>query len=73
MKVTPWEVEGAVDYDKLIKQFGTQKIDNKLIDRMKKHAGELHLFLKRNFYFSHRDLNLVLDDYDKKKGMVLKD
>ena len=26
-KVTPWEVEGKVDYDKLIQQFGTKKLD----------------------------------------------
>ena len=25
-KVTPWEVEGKVDYDKLIKEFGVKKL-----------------------------------------------
>lgn len=71
MKVTPWEVEGTVDYDKLIQQFGTKKIDNKLIGRMEKKAGKLHPFLRRQFYFSHRDLTPVLDDYDKGKGFFL--
>ncbi len=71
MKVTPWEVEGAVDYDKLVKQFGTQKIDARLLDRMEKKAGSLHPFLRRQFYFSHRDMNLILDDYDKGKGFFL--
>jgi len=71
MKVTPWEVEGTVDYDKLIQQFGTQKIDSKLISRMEKKAGKLHPFLRRQFYFSHRDLTHVLDDYDKGKGFFL--
>lgn len=71
MKVTPWEVEGRVDYDKLIKEFGTQKIDDKLLKRMEKHSKQLHMFLRRGFYFSHRDLNLVLDDYDKGKGFFL--
>jgi len=71
MKVTPWEVEGAVDYDKLIKQFGTQKIDTTLIGRVGKKAGKLHPFLRREFYFSHRDLNLILDDHDKGKGFFL--
>ncbi|MFH1785468.1 MAG: tryptophan--tRNA ligase [Candidatus Micrarchaeota archaeon] len=69
--VTPWEVDGAVDYDKLIKQFGTAKIDEKLKERMKKHSNQLHLFLKRGFYFSHRDLDLVLNDYEQKKGFFL--
>ena len=71
MKVTPWEVEGTVDYDKLIQQFGTQKIDNKLMGRMEKKAGKLHPFLRREFYFSHRDLTQVLDDHDKGKGFFL--
>jgi len=38
--VTPWHVEGEIDYDKLIKRFGTQKISNELVDRIKKIAGE---------------------------------
>ena len=71
MKVTPWEVEGKVDYDKLVKEFGTQKIDDKLLAKIKKDSKELHMFLRRGFYFSHRDLNLVLDDYDKGKGFFL--
>ena len=29
--VTPWHVEGDIDYDKLIKQFGTQKISDDLL------------------------------------------
>ena len=51
-KVTPWEVTGKVDYNKLIKEFGTEKIDEKLLKRFKKHAGELHHFLRRKLFFS---------------------
>ena len=69
--VTPWEVTGKVDYDKLTKQFGTKRIDDGLRERIKKHAGELHTLLQRDFFFSHRDLDLVLDDYEKKKGFFL--
>ena len=35
--VTPWEVRGRVDYDKLMKQFGIQPLTDELIDRIKKH------------------------------------
>lgn len=71
--VTPWEVSGAVDYDKLIKQFGTSRIDKALRERMIKLCGEdePHHMLRRDFFFSHRDLNLVLDDYEKGKGFFL--
>jgi len=65
MKVDPWNVSGDIDYDRLIKEFGTEKIDAKLLDRISKHAGELHHFLKRGIFFSHRDMNWALDEYEK--------
>ncbi|VVB98544.1 Tryptophan--tRNA ligase [uncultured archaeon] len=69
--VNPWEVSGEVDYDKLIKEFGTRKIDEKLKERLGKDAGELHYMLRRNYFFSHRDLDLALEDHEKKKGFFL--
>ena len=44
--VTPWHVEGDIDYDKLIKQFGTEKISSELLERIKKIAGEDHFMLR---------------------------
>ena len=52
--VTPWEVKGDVDYNRLITEFGIQKIDESLLKRIKKTAGELHLYLRRNIFFAHR-------------------
>jgi len=64
--VTPWEVSGNVDYDLLIKDFGSQRIDEPLRQRIKKLAGgELHYMLRRDLFFSHRDLPWVLDEYEK--------
>ncbi|MFA5303817.1 MAG: tryptophan--tRNA ligase [Candidatus Nanoarchaeia archaeon] len=65
MIVTPWEVSGEIDYDKLIKKFGTERIDKKLLDRIENIAGEVHPFLKRGLFFSHRDLKWIIDEYDK--------
>jgi len=63
--VTPWEVKGHIDYNKLIKDFGTQKIDDALLKRIEKHTREIHYFLKRKIFFSHRDMNVILDEYEK--------
>ena len=63
--VTPWHVEGDIDYDKLIKQFGTQKISNDLLSKLQKITGEDHFMLRRGVFFSHRDLNLILENYEK--------
>ena len=38
-KVTPWEVKGEVDYNRIVKEFGVSRIDNKLLDRIKKHTN----------------------------------
>ncbi len=63
--VTPWEVRGKIDYDKLIQKFGTRYIDDNLLEKMKKFTGELHFLLRRKIFYSHRDLDKILDDYEK--------
>jgi len=63
--VTPWEVKGNVDYDKLIREFGVSKIDGRLLLRIKKHTKELHHFLRRGIFFAHRDLDFALNEYEK--------
>jgi tryptophanyl-tRNA synthetase len=63
--VTAYDVEGAVDYDKLIERFGISRIDEKLKARIKKNAGELHYMIRRGIFFSHRDMNWLLDEYEK--------
>ena len=69
--VTPWHVEGDIDYDKLIKQFGTQKISTDLLQRFQRITGEDHFMLRRGVFFSHRDLNLILENYEKGKEFFL--
>lgn len=60
VRITPWEVEGHVDYDKLIKEFGTQPIDSEIIEKFQKITGEVHPMLKLHYFFSHRDLDSIL-------------
>lgn len=70
--VTPWEVEGDVNYDKLIKDFGCHKIDVALLERMERLTGRKpHHFLRRGIFFSHRDLSLLLDVYEKKQNFYI--
>jgi tryptophanyl-tRNA synthetase len=74
--VTPWELDAAsdegIDYKKLIIKFGSSEIDQKIIDRVEKLTGKrAHTFLKRGIFFSHRDLNIILDDFENKKPFYL--
>ncbi|KAJ9467333.1 Tryptophan--tRNA ligase [Diplonema papillatum] len=74
-KVDPWTVASGskgIDYDKLIEQFGCQKIDQKLLDRMEKLTGKKpHPWLRRGIFFSHRDLAKVLTMYEEGKSFYL--
>ena len=69
--VTPWEVSGVVDYDRLIREFGTQPITGSLPKRLDSMLGDSAYLVRRQVFFSHRDLNPVLDDYEKGKGFFL--
>ncbi len=65
--VTPYDVEGKVDYDELVKRFGVSIIDNAMEERIKAIAGDEHFLLRRKIFFSHRDLGWLLDQYEKGK------
>tara|TARA_B000000460_G_C21514382_1_gene392658 strand:+ start:142 stop:1260 length:1119 start_codon:yes stop_codon:yes gene_type:complete len=62
--VTPWEVKGNMDYDKLVRDFGTSYIEEDLLNKIKKHTGELHFMLRRKVFFSHRDLTWIINRYE---------
>lgn len=74
--VTPWDVvtknETGIDYDKLIKKFGSSKIDEELLARFEKITGHKpHHFLRRGIFFSHRDMNTILNLYEQGKPFYL--
>ncbi|NXS91409.1 SYWC protein, partial [Jacana jacana] len=74
--VDPWTVQTSnakgVDYDKLIVRFGSSKIDTDLINRIERAIGQKpHRFLRRGIFFSHRDMDQILDAYEKKKSFYL--
>jgi tryptophanyl-tRNA synthetase len=71
MVVTPWEVRGKVDYERLIREFGTQPLTDQLLCRLAKFTGKVHLQLRRGLFFSHRDLDVVLDLFEKGTKFVL--
>jgi tryptophanyl-tRNA synthetase len=62
-RVTPWEVTGEVDYDKLVKQFGTGVISEKI----RKRLDKTHPLVRRGVYFAHRDFDRWLEAHDNKK------
>src|SRR5438445_12657622 len=69
--VTPWEVTGEVDYERLIRDFGTQHIAGQLAERLEGILSDAAYLVRRQVFFSHRDLNFVLDDYNKGQRFFL--
>jgi len=74
--VTPWDVEGVdgqgVDYDKLIKEFGCAKITSDMVHRIERATGvRAHPFLRRGMFFAHRELDGILDAYERGEKFYL--
>lgn len=80
-KITPFDVSGGVDesgkllpvnYDKLVQEFGATPITPDLLARFEKVTGKKpHRFMRRGIVFSHRDLTLILDRYEKGQPFYL--
>jgi len=75
-EVTPWDVNASsnkgIDYDKLIIKFGSSKIDQALLDKFEAVTGhKAHHLLRRGIFFSHRELNTILDMYAAGKKFFL--
>lgn len=74
--ITPWEVAakdgGRIDYDKLIVQFGCQKLEQTLVQRVESITGmPAHPFLRRGVFFAHREFDRILNSYDKGEKFYL--
>ncbi|XP_012539926.1 tryptophan--tRNA ligase, cytoplasmic [Monomorium pharaonis] len=68
--VTPWTItrvnDTGIDYDELIKKFGSSKIDDELLAKFEKITGKKpHHFLRRGIFFSHRDMHTILNLYEQ--------
>ncbi len=58
--VTPWEVRGRVDYDKLLAHFGAKPLTSSEVELLAKYAGEVHPLIRRGFFYAHRDFDEIL-------------
>ncbi|KAA0160240.1 hypothetical protein FNF31_04406 [Cafeteria roenbergensis] len=65
--INPWAVEageGGIDYDKLVRDFGCSVITEDIVTRIENVTKRrAHRFLRRGIFFTHRDLDLLLDRY----------
>ncbi|OIO42848.1 tryptophan--tRNA ligase [Candidatus Pacearchaeota archaeon CG_4_10_14_0_2_um_filter_05_32_18] len=63
--VTPWEVSGSIDYNKLIKEFGVSPL---------KELPEIfnkNILFRRKIIFAHRDIQRILEAVKNKKPFVM--
>jgi len=69
--VTPWEVRGRVDYQKLMQQFGARPLTPAEVSLLEKYAGEVHPLIRRGFFYAHRDLDAILKWHGEGKPWAL--
>ncbi|KAF2133673.1 tryptophanyl-tRNA synthetase [Dothidotthia symphoricarpi CBS 119687] len=79
--IDPWNVQAGVDADGKVKEFdyaaisqqwATKLIDDALLERFEKVTGHKpHRWLRRRLFFSHRDLDLILDTYERGDDFIL--
>jgi tryptophanyl-tRNA synthetase len=74
-QIDPWTVRGGadgIDYDKIVRDFGSSLISAELIARVERLTGQpAHPLLSRGTFFSHRDLERILDLYEAGKPFYL--
>ncbi|RLJ03792.1 MAG: tryptophan--tRNA ligase [Candidatus Aenigmatarchaeota archaeon] len=63
--VTPWEIKGKIDYNKLIKEFGLKPLHN-----LPKQFYR-HFLFRRNIIFAHRDFKRIVDAVEQKKPFAM--
>lgn len=64
-KVTPWEVSGKVDYDRIVKEFGIKPMP-KLPSEFEKN-----ILFRRKVVFAHRDFDKILECIKNKKPFAM--
>ena len=74
-KIDPYNVSGgvdeqgnvkAIDYDRLIQEFGVQSLTDEHLRRFEQVTGKkAHRLMRRKLFFSHRDFDKILDTYEK--------
>lgn len=65
IKVTPWEVKGKIDYEKLIKEFGLQPL------RFLPAVFQKNVLFRRGIVFAHRDFKHIVEAVENKKPFVM--
>eukprot|EP00966_Prymnesium_polylepis_P194050 4498508-Prymnesium_polylepis.1 len=73
--VDPWTATAGskgFDYMKLIDQFGSQAITPELVAKFERVTGhKAHPWIKRGIFFSHRDLDVILDHHARGEQIYL--
>lgn len=80
-EINPWDVQAATDehgnvlefdYKTISEKWNTKLIDDALLERFERVTGHKpHRWLRRRLFFSHRDLELILDTYERGEPLLL--
>lgn len=74
--MTPFEIQASsdkgIDYQKLIEKYGCSPMTPEIIKRIEDLTGKpVHRFIRRGIFFCQRDLNEILNSYEKQQPFYL--
>lgn len=70
--MTPWTVKGTINYAKLVEDFGSSLISPELLARFERVTGRrAHPWLRRGYFYSHREFDDILTAYEKGEKFYL--
>ncbi|MEM0504157.1 MAG: tryptophan--tRNA ligase, partial [Archaeoglobaceae archaeon] len=64
--ITPWEVEGVVDYRRLIEDFGLSDFSE-----LRNSIPNAHKLMRRGVIFAHRDYERILEAMKRKETFAV--
>jgi tryptophanyl-tRNA synthetase len=70
----PWEVKGDIDYDKLLRDFGVQKLSKDMLESLPKNFYDIfhnELLFRRGFIFAHRDFGHIVSAINSGKQFIM--
>ncbi|MEK6951276.1 MAG: tryptophan--tRNA ligase [Nanoarchaeota archaeon] len=63
--ITPWEVKGTINYERLIQEFGLQPL------RYLPAVFQKNVLFRRGIIFAHRDFKQIVEAIEQKKPVVM--
>ncbi|BBL45820.1 tryptophan--tRNA ligase [Nanobdella aerobiophila] len=64
-------IKSENDYKRLVEIFGVKELNDNIINLLYDIVGDLHVLIRRRFFYAHRDFDILLNEYNNGKKFFL--